>query len=259
MRCVIVGAGRLGSAVHCALRGRDADILVVSRSSGVDVTKPKVDPSFLEGADAVVEATDIFTRNSDVAREFFTSSTRSIGVAARQAGVRKHVLVSIVNCGNPRLAANGYYAAKAAQERVATQENDNLVLIRSTLWFEFARQNLNRMKVGPLSIVPQMTAKPVALASVAEVVADCVVSDRSGATFNLCGPERITLWEMTKKLPHKGCIPVPLPMPGDAGRALRDGTLVPGRDCEVMGPAFNTWLRSPSAINTPHSHHARGE
>ena len=243
MRCIVVGAGRLGGALERALRGVAVDTHVVSRSTGFDITKPDIDPEVFRGADAVVEATDIFTQNAEVAHEFFTSSTRVINAVARKTGVGRHVLVSIVNCQHPRLQGNGYYAAKAAQERVAAEENENMTVIRSTLWFEFARQNLERMKRGFFSIVPQMTVRPVALDSVARLVADCVVGDRVADRYEVCGPQSMTLWQMTMALPHKGCLPVPIRVPGAFGRALRDGTLVPGDACEVVGPEFAGWLQ----------------
>jgi uncharacterized protein YbjT (DUF2867 family) len=243
VKCVVVGAGRLGRSVETALRDRGVDTIVVSRATGVDVTAPRLDPKPFEGADAVVEATDIATQKADLAAEFFTSSTRSINAAAREAAVGRHLLVSIVNCEHPRLAGNGYYAAKAAQERVAAEENENMTVIRSTLWFEFARQNLERMTKAFVSIVPQMTIRPVALESVAEVVADCVVGERAGARFDVCGPSVMSLWQMTRALPDKRCVPLSVPVPGTAGRALRDGALIPAPGCELIGPDFTTWLR----------------
>lgn len=246
MRCVVVGAGRLGSAVGNALTRRGVDTLVVSRSTGVDVTAPGLDPDLFDGVGAVVEATDVFTRRADRAAEFFLSSTRTINAAARQVGAR-HVLVSIVNCDDPRLRGNGYYAAKADQERVAAEENENLTIIRSTLWYEFARQNLERMKVGVVSVIPRMTVKPVAVDSVADVIAQSVLGERPEERIDVCGPDEMTLWQMTKALPDKRCLPVSVPVPGAAGRAMRDGTLLPGARCEVVGPAFDTWLRDHTA------------
>lgn len=81
-------------------------------------------------ADVVIEATDIATQRSAVARDFFARSTRAVGAAARRAGATKHVLVSIVNCDKPELQGNGYYAGKAEQERVARAESASLTIVR---------------------------------------------------------------------------------------------------------------------------------
>lgn len=240
MRAVVVGAGRLGKAVREALSRRDIDVTVMSRSSGFDVLAPTV-PTTIGEADAVVEATDIFTQHTKRARDFFVRSTRAVNAAARQAGAQ-HILVSILNCEQQALRRSGYYAGKAEQERIARDEHSDLTIVRSTLWFEFARQNLDRMQFGPIAIVPAMRVQPVALGTVAEVIAEVAAGHRGGALHEVAGPEQTTLWKMSRALPRRRALLLPAPAPGAAGRALRDGTLLPGPEVEIAGPRFTDWL-----------------
>ena len=72
----MVGGGILGKAVESALERRGHDVIVLSKGTGFDVTEPKT-MTPRSGIDAVVEATDVFTQKFDVARDFFTTSTRS--------------------------------------------------------------------------------------------------------------------------------------------------------------------------------------
>ncbi|MBF4607296.1 hypothetical protein ITJ59_07065, partial [Curtobacterium sp. VKM Ac-1393] len=108
-------------------------------------------------------------------------------------------------------------------------------------WFEFARQNLERMRFGPVALVPGMTIAPVALDAVAAVIADVVVGERSAREVEVAGPETTTLWTMTKALPDPGVIPALLPIPGRIGRAFREGALLPSPGTEVVGPRFRDW------------------
>lgn len=216
---------------------------VHSRSTGFDVLAADGDLD-LGKVDVVVEATDIFTQNTDVAKDFFVRSTRAVEAAARRAGASKHILVSIVNCERPGLRSNGYYAGKAEQERIAREESANLTIVRSTLWHEFARQNIERLRLGPLAVVSAMTVQPVSLDAVAGVVADCAVDDRNGSEYDVAGPEVTTLWKMSKALPHKKALLLPIRVPGAAGRAFRQGALLPGHGVEVIGPNFADWLES---------------
>lgn len=241
MRVVVVGAGRLGVAVRAALSRRGIDVTVVSRSTGFDVLAPAPSGGGIDEADVVVEATDIFTQHTERAREFFVRSTRAVNAVAREAGAR-HILVSIVNCDQPALRGSGYYAGKAEQERIAREEHADLTIVRSTQWFEFARQSLDRMRFGPFAIVPAMRVQPVALDTVAEVVAEAATGERTGSLHAVAGPDETTLWKMTRALPGRGALLLPVPVPGAAGRALRDGTLLPGPDVEVAGPRFADWL-----------------
>lgn len=114
-------------------------------------------------------------------------------------------------------------------------------VVRSTLWFEFTRQNIERFSLGPFALVPAMTVRPVSLPADADVVADCVATERADDR-HLAGPDVITLLKMTKALPHRRRLLVPVRVPGAAGRALRHSALLPDQDIEVIGPHFSTWL-----------------
>jgi hypothetical protein len=212
---------------------------VLSRSTGFDVLHDDA-PARLREAEAIVEATGHFTTSRKVATDFFTRSTRAIAAAANASGAR-HVLLSIVNCDLPEVQGYGYFAGKTAQERTARTESKNLTIVRSTQWFEFAGQNLERMKLGPIAAVPGMTIKPVALDAFAAVVAECALGLRSGSTAEVSGPDVTTLWRMTMALAERRVIPVPLPIPGRMGKAFRDGVLLPGSHAEVVGPRFAEW------------------
>src|SRR5699024_3771984 len=240
-KIAVVGGGILGKAVESALERRGHDVIVLSKGTGFDVTEPKT-MAPRSGIDAVVEATDVFTQKFDVARDFFTTSTRNIDHWAQESGIDKHVLVSIVNCEIDAMSSNGYYAGKAAQERAAVEENRKTVLVRSTLWYEFARKNLDRMKIGPLAIVPQMKVRPVALDAVAEVVAECVDGERQEQVYDVCGPKVMSLWDMTRVLRNKGALQLSIPAPGPSCRAMRQGALLPGPDAESVGPGFEEWF-----------------
>lgn len=240
MRVAIVGGGLSGHAIGQAVTALGATAELLSRSTGFDVLKPSA-AARLEEYDVIVEATGHFTTRKRVATEFFTRSTRTVATAARASGAR-HILLSIVNCDLPEVQGYGYFAGKTAQEECARSESERLALVRSTQWFEFAQQNCDRMKVGPIALVPTMTIKPVALRVVASVIAECALGIREGEFYEVAGPEVTTLWEMTQQLSGKHVIPVPLTIPTRMGCAFKNGALLPGSDVEVKGPGFAEWL-----------------
>lgn len=240
MRVAVVGGGASGNAIARAITAQGVDVKLFSRSTGFDVLRDDA-VARLTPADVIVEATGQFTTSRKRATDFFLRSTRAVATAARAANAR-HILLSIVNCDLPEVQGYGYFAGKTAQERVAREESESLTIVRSTQWFDFPAQNLDRMKFGPFALVPRMTMKPVALDAVANVIAECVTGARTGALVEVAGPEVMTLWDMTNQLPHKSAKPVSLPIPGSMGRAFRDGILVPGDDTEVTGPRFTEWL-----------------
>lgn len=240
MNVVIIGAGLLAKAAGSALERRGATVRMLSRSTGFDVFAGQ-SPTDLGAADAVIEATNVTTQNAKVAHEFFSASTRAAGAVARATGAR-HILVSIINCDHQALNGNGYYSGKAEQERIARSEDPDVTIVRTTQWFEFARQMLERMRFGPVAIVPAMTIQPIALETVSEVVADCVTGERIGPLHQVAGRHTTTLWRMTNALTDRPPLLLPVAVPGRAGRALRDGTLIPGPSVERIGPSFEEWL-----------------
>lgn len=239
-KVAVIGGGFSGEAIERALTARGAEVARFSRTTGFDVLSDDAAGAIGE-ADAIVEATGYFTTSKKVAVDFFTRSTRNVATAATKLGAR-HVLLSIVNCHLPLSVRYGYFAGKAEQERVAREEGTNLTIVRSTQWFEFPRQNLERMKYGPIALVPAMTIQPVAVDAVAGVLAEVATGAREGDVVEVAGPEKTTLWDMTKPLENKGAAPVPLPIPGAMGKAFREDLLLPGPDAVIAGPTYPEWL-----------------
>lgn len=240
MRVAVVGGGASGRAIHRALTERGATAGLFSRTTGFDILCDDA-TARLGDAEVIVEATGRFAISRRAATDFFTRSTRAVAGAARASGAR-HILLSIVGGDLPQVQGYGYLAGKSAQERVARQESPDLTIVRSTQWFEFAGQNLDRMKLGPFALVPAMTIQPVALDAVADVIADAAIGARAGELHEAAGPEATTLWDMTAQLHGKRITPIPLRIPSRYGRAFRDGTLLPATDVEVIGPRYAEWL-----------------
>ncbi|WP_133765715.1 NADH(P)-binding protein [Amnibacterium kyonggiense] len=198
----------------------------------------------LVGSDAVIEATGLFTLNTRKALRFYAGSTTAVGTAAARLGLR-HVLLSIVGCDRSDLQGYGIFAAKAEQERVARRISADTVIVRSTQWFEFAQQNAERFRAGPLVLVPAMRIQPIALDAVAAVLADAALGRRTERDIQITGPDRTTLLAMSRALLRSGNgHPVPVPLPGRYGSGFRTGRLLPDPSAEVHGPDFRTWLHA---------------
>ena len=242
MRVAVIGGGVSGKAIRRALENAGTQVTMHSRRTGFDVLRDDA-VAVLAGADAIVEASGRFTTSKKVATDFFTRSTRTISAAAKAFGAR-HVLLSIVGCHLPEVRGYGYFAGKVAQEELARRMSPRLSLVRSTQWFEFVGQNVERMRHGPISLIPSMRMRPVGLDAVAETVAQAVLSDDDGRTYEVAGPEVMTLWEMTAQLPSLSARPVPLLIPTRWGLAFRRGALVPGDDVPSAGPTYAQWLRA---------------
>ncbi len=240
MTVAIIGGGISGAAIQRGCEAYGMETRMFSRSTGFDVLRDDATRA-LEGAEVIIDAAARFTTSRKVATDFFTRCSSSIAAASNALGAR-HILLSIVNCELPEVQGYGYFAGKAAQESVARAASDRLTVVRSTQWFEFAGQNLQRMKFGPIALVPSMKINPVSLDSVAKIIGEVAAGERSGPLYEVAGPEVMTLWEMTQSFPRRDTVPVPLSIPTSYGHAFRKGVLVPDDEVLRVGPTLTEWL-----------------
>ena len=256
LRIAVAGAtGVVGRHVVEAATRRGHEVVPLTRSVGVDLTSS--DPAsggrlagLLRGADAVVDVTSTATQDRAAAEAFFGGVTRSLVAAEAAAGVGHHVALSIVGIDD---VPSGYYAGKRLQERLLAEGGQPWSVLRATQFHEFSEQVLGFVHVGPVSLVPRMTSQPVAAREVGEALVDLVEGGPVGRAPDLAGPEVLAMHRLARRVarargPRRLVVAVPLP--GAAGRGMRDGSLTldgAGRDGACGSgtrgvTTFDAWL-----------------
>jgi uncharacterized protein YbjT (DUF2867 family) len=120
MRIAVAGAtGNIGARTVSALERDGHEAIRISRSLAVDLTTGDGLDAALEGVDAVVDAISAPPTNRDETLAYFGATTRNLLAAEEHAGVRHHVLLSIV--GIHRLEGNAHYTGKREQERLIAE------------------------------------------------------------------------------------------------------------------------------------------
>jgi len=241
MRIAIAGGtGAVGQLLASRAAAAGHDVLVLARSRGVDlVTGHGLD---LRGVGTVVDVTGMQTLSAGKSRAFFTAVTERLLTAGREAGVSHHVALSIVGAAR---APHGYYAGKAAQETLIEQGAVPWTILRSTQFFEFAEQTA--VSIGPLQLHPIMRSQPVAADTVAQRLLELAEADPARTTVELAGPEEMRMAEVLRAVSSTGPAGrrvVEFALPGGFGRALRDGSILPGPDAELRGPSLAEWAAS---------------
>lgn len=254
MHVAIVGGGMSGAAIADACRDMGHTTMLLSRSTGVDVTEPRSASRLVELAremtgtvDVFVEATGTDATSRKAAVSFFTASTRTVSEAANSVGAQ-HILLSIVGCDRPEVSKFGYYAGKSEQESQARRISNLLTVVRTTQWFEFAEHVAARTTFGALSLVPNMVLRPLALDTAARTIAETISDDISptglGAPrmVQVAGPEVLLLRDMVRELPKRPRRVAAMSVPTSWGRAFQHGALLPDEDALIRGPTFAEWL-----------------
>lgn len=239
MRIAVAGGtGVVGRHVVDVARERGHDVVVLTRSEGVDLTTGAGLTERLVGVDAVIDTTNQVSQKRADSEAFFGGVTRTLLSAEATAGVRHHVVLSIVGIDD---VDSGYYAGKRLQERVVAEGPVPWSVLRATQFHEFAEQALHFVRVGPFSLVPRMLSQPVAAREVGQALVDLVEGDPVGRAPELAGPERLQMVDLARKV-ARGRRVVPVRVPGAAGRAMRTGALVPTGDGPRGRVTFDAWL-----------------
>ncbi|GAA3911217.1 SDR family oxidoreductase [Microbacterium invictum] len=242
MKIAVAGAtGTVGTHIAAAVRAQGDEVAPLTRGSGVDLVTGKGLSEALREVDAVVDAVNITTLSADEATRFFQAATGNLATAARAAGVRHFVLLSIVGIDrNP----HDYYAGKLAQEQALTASGIPATIVRATQFHEFAGQIAARATFGPLQLAPRARTQPIAAAEVGTHLARIAAGDPQ-PLVELAGPREEQLDDMVRRYARahgaRGWIPA-ISVPSTQMKGMRQGLNLPGPGAIIGTQTFDEWL-----------------
>ncbi|WP_306192841.1 SDR family oxidoreductase [Streptomyces sp. MK5] len=190
---VVGGTGLVGSQVVKVLRENGHEAVPHSRSTGLDLLDRKGLPEALAGADVVVNLTDSPT-SDEASLTFFRTTMDNLLSAGASAGVGHAVALSIV--GADLVPGLVYYRAKVLQEDLLKAGPLPYSIVRASQFFEFMETVLSWTSGSETVRLPATRIQPVALADVAEAVAEVCAGEPLRGTRNIAGPEVFALDEL---------------------------------------------------------------
>lgn len=193
------------------------------------------------GVDVVIDTLDGRTGK---ARKFLSTGAANLTAAAAGAGVKRAVLLSIVNVDQGPLA---YYRAKAAQERAYSDSATNTVIVRAAQFHNLVAGIACAASKARLFIsLRGVSFQPIATTDVARALLDVATTAElpDGGMVTVGGPDVIPMREAAEACREhaggKGRI-VTVPVPGSVGRFFREGRmLMPGNPFGTV--TFKEWL-----------------
>lgn len=253
MRIAIAGGtGTVGHHAAGAAERGGHEVVVISRSRGIDAQTGEGLAQALVSVDAVIDATNMATLEGFMGGgTFFTDVAHHLQQAGADQGVQRIVTLSIV--GIDRAAGFAYYGAKVRHEQAALDGPVPATIVRATQFHQFAGQVLERTKRGPVALVPNMVVQPVAAEAVGRVLVEHATGAASGTpvetgqgtAYEVAGPAVTQVVPMARSLlrhRQQRAVVVPLFLPGAAARAMRSGALLPSEGARIEGPTFERWL-----------------
>lgn len=244
MKVAVIGSrGRIGERLVRNLRQEDLRVVEASRRTGVDSFTGTGLAEALDGAEVVIDVTNVSPDDGDAALRFFEASSRNLLEMGRRAGVRHHIVLSIV--GTDGLLASGYFRGKKLQEEMAAGSGIPFTILRSTQFFEFVRDLVQNGTARDIAIAPALV-QPIAGEDLADMLADAALSDPFNDIVEVAGPEQLRLdavaAEIATAFEDTRWIVADIDAPY-FGAALSERSLLPGPRAHIAALRFDDWLR----------------
>lgn len=240
---VIGGTGNVGTKLVTRLREHGHDVMAASRRTGVDIFKGEGVERALAGQDVVVDVSQAPSFEPTPVMEYFTRSTRNLLMAEAAAGIKHHVVLSVV--GSDRLTDSAYLRAKLAQERLVEESSIPYSIVRATQFFEFVKTIAAVATREDKVFLAPVLIQPVAIDDVVKVVGKVSVGAPLNGMIDVAGPEQFRLDELVRQglAAHSdGRAVVTDPNARYFGAALDERTLVPSGEARLGEIHFQDWL-----------------
>ena len=244
MRVAVIGAtGLVGRHTVEVLKGRQNDVVEIARSKGIDVLKRQGLDEALAGVDACIDVTSFEAADRESAQSYFGTLTRNLLDAEQIAGVKHHVLLSILNLD--LIEGNAHHAGKRVQEEMVSASPVPHSILRAAQFHEFAEMLVRWVRTPEGAVVPPALLQPVAVMDVAKVLAEIAV-DAPRGLVNLAGPKPEDLVDMARRtfavLNER--IELQASWRGNIyGVEAAGEKLLPGPDARLASTTFEEWLK----------------
>jgi uncharacterized protein YbjT (DUF2867 family) len=245
---VIGGTGLIGSKLVNKLREHGHEAVAAAPNTGVNTVTGEGLAEALKGASVVVDVSNSPSWDDAEVLKFFETSTRNILTNEAAAGVRHHVVLSVV--GTDRLSESGYMRAKIAQEKLIRESSIPYSIVHATQFFEFLKGLADISMVGDKVHLPPVLFQPMAADDVASGLARMAVGSPLNAMAEIAGPEQFRVDELVRR--RLVSLKDPREVVADSnarygGARVSEKTLLPGTNARLGETRFETWLTQPTA------------
>ena len=243
MKIAVAGAtGNIGALTVDLLHRHGHEVVGLSRSLGVDLAAATGVEDALDGVDAVIDATNVPANTPDESVERFGTITANLLAAETQAGVRHHVLLSIL--GLDRVEGNAHYAGKLEQERLVSTGPVPWTIVRASQFHDFAEMVAQWTEHDGTATVAPLLVQPIAPREVAEVLAETALAEPLRRTIDLAGPEPQDLVDMARRTyaARGRAVKLVPSWSGAFGPSMAGDVLLPTEGARLGRITFDEWL-----------------
>ena len=243
MRIAVAGAtGRIGRLTVAALDKAGHQSVPLSRATGIGAYTGSGLADALRDVDALIDTINNPSQDEAEIVDFFGTTTRNLLAAEERAGVRHHVLLSIVGLDHDHHAP--HYTGKREQERLVASGPVPWSIVRVTQFHDFAGMVASWGERDGAAKIAPLLVQPIAHADVAAALAEVATNAPLGARLDVAGPETQDLVDMARRTYAARGRDIRL-IPtwrGAFGPDMAGEVLLPGKDARLGTTTFEDWL-----------------
>ncbi len=244
MRIVVIGGtGLIGSKVVDKLKAQGYEAVAAAPNTGVNTLTGEGLAGVLKNAAVVVDVSNSPTFEEKASMDFFRTSTGNLLAYEAKAGVRHHVVLSVV--GADRLQETPYIRAKIEQEKLIRESKIPYSIVHATQFFEFWKGIADDATAGKQVRVPPAFIQPIAADDVAAAVAKVATGAPLNGMVEVAGPQRFRFDEFIHQGLRASNDPREVVVDPKAryfGSKLSDLTLVASGEARLGAIRFDEWL-----------------
>lgn len=244
MKIVIIGGtGLIGRPLVGLLRAEGHEVVAASPSTGIDALTGAGLAQALTDAAVVVDVSNAPSFEDEAALAFFRGTTTNLLEAARDAGVRHVIALSVV--GTDRLQASGYFRAKLAQEQLIAGSGMPYTIVRATQFHDFPAMIAEWSVVDGEGVVPPLLLQPIAPRDVAVALVAAAVAAPLSGSFDIAGPRTEDAVDMARRtFTARGRdLPIRAAWRDAAlGVEFAGEVLLPSAEARLAPTSFEAWL-----------------
>lgn len=235
------GTGTLGRHLVPRLREADCHLRVLSRkrreaADGIEFVTGDLHTG--QGIQAAVDGAGIIVHCAG-GRKGDDEATQNLVDAASRAGAPYLVYVSVIGADKVTLTSAadrqmfGYFGDKLAAERIIADCGLPWTTLRAAQFHQSLLKVVQAMAKLPVALVPAAQFQPINAAEVATRLAELALGTAAGLVPDMAGPRAYWTADLLRsylEVSGKHRLVLPMPVPGKAARAIREGaTLAPER------------------------------
>ncbi|WP_309103793.1 NAD(P)H-binding protein [Microbacterium sp.] len=244
MRIAVAGGtGRIGALVVERLLARGDEVVLLTRSEGVDLVTGEGLDERMPGVEALIDVTNPPISDIASAERTFTAITENLIAAEMKAGVRHHVALSIAALRHVK--GNPHYYGKRAQEKAVRAGAMPYTIVPATQFHDFPAMIAGWQVIDGVAHVPPLLVQPIAPADVADVLVDVVAGEPQGMHRDVAGPRTEDAVDMARRTRAARGEHGPLlaTWRGAAlGLEFAGEVLLPAADALIAPTTFEEWL-----------------